>query len=437
MNQYYIWGAGLRGRRLVDVLGKNHVLGFIDNNTTLQNTIVKGIPVLSFDVYLAKNDSHYIIISPLDANSVHEISNLLHAHNIFHYFSLEGIAPHFFFTYPQTIDLSEIFPANVSSPVFLYGYGLYTALAIEYFRGRKDVQIIWHPQAGVSKTVVETFVRSFGPFAPVPENYSGKIFTMLPELASEVRALFPHAAYVDALTLSAEAMMQSIPILHQFHNCHKGERCFIVATGPSLQIQDLDTLYRHNEISIGVNHIYKAYSQTPWRPNYYLCGDPILIRDFQQELRTLEAGTKFISTYYPPFWDVPHSSNLYPFQVCNYPYVQNCPPFSDDFSKGTYEGFSVTYTCMQFAVYAGFSEIYLIGCDHNYPDAKHSSDNNHFVKDYDGKSKAGHYYKERVELAFLAAKRYADAHGIKIYNATRGGKLEIFERADFDSLFAK
>ncbi|MBQ4379398.1 MAG: hypothetical protein II821_09430 [Treponema sp.] len=37
--------------------------------------------------------------------------------------------------------------------------------------------------------------------------------------------------------------------------------------------------------------------------------------------------------------------------------------------------------------------------------------------------------------AFFAAKRYADEHGVRILNATRGGKIEVFERVDFDSLF--
>ncbi len=36
---------------------------------------------------------------------------------------------------------------------------------------------------------------------------------------------------------------------------------------------------------------------------------------------------------------------------------------------------------------------------------------------------------------YKSAGNYADIHGIKIYNATRGGKLEVFERVNFDSLF--
>ena len=36
--------------------------------------------------------------------------------------------------------------------------------------------------------------------------------------------------------------------------------------------------------------------------------------------------------------------------------------------------------------------------------------------------------------AYMAAREYVDSHGITIYNATRGGKLEVFERVDFDKL---
>ena len=36
---------------------------------------------------------------------------------------------------------------------------------------------------------------------------------------------------------------------------------------------------------------------------------------------------------------------------------------------------------------------------------------------------------------YACARKFADREGIKIYNATRGGYLEAFERADFDDLF--
>ena len=35
-------------------------------------------------------------------------------------------------------------------------------------------------------------------------------------------------------------------------------------------------------------------------------------------------------------------------------------------------------------------------------------------------------------FAFKIAKKYADKNGIKIYNATRGGMLEVFDRVDLN-----
>ena len=38
-------------------------------------------------------------------------------------------------------------------------------------------------------------------------------------------------------------------------------------------------------------------------------------------------------------------------------------------------------------------------------------------------------------IAYRKAKKYADAHGVKILNASRGGMLEEFERVNFDDIF--
>ena len=40
-----------------------------------------------------------------------------------------------------------------------------------------------------------------------------------------------------------------------------------------------------------------------------------------------------------------------------------------------------------------------------------------------------------LQTAFEAAEKLSGKYGMKLYNATRGGKLEAFERVDFDSLF--
>jgi hypothetical protein len=37
-------------------------------------------------------------------------------------------------------------------------------------------------------------------------------------------------------------------------------------------------------------------------------------------------------------------------------------------------------------------------------------------------------------LAYKTARKYAEHNAIKIYNSTRGGKLEVFERVNFDAI---
>ena len=110
--------------------------------------------------------------------------------------------------------------------------------------------------------------------------------------------------------------------------------------------------------------------------------------------------------------------------------VKPCLAFSGNAYAIVYGAFTVACSAMQLAVYMGFKEIYLIGCDCDYSgERRHFDDfkveNEHPIIDEEGK----------MVMTYETVKRYADEHGIKIYNATRGGKLEVFERVDFDSLF--
>ncbi len=43
--------------------------------------------------------------------------------------------------------------------------------------------------------------------------------------------------------------------------------------------------------------------------------------------------------------------------------------------------------------------------------------------------------KDKQLSGYKGAKQYADKNGIEIYNATRGGKLDVFPRVTLDGLF--
>lgn len=94
----------------------------------------------------------------------------------------------------------------------------------------------------------------------------------------------------------------------------------------------------------------------------------------------------------------------------------------------------------------GFEEIYLLGVDHSYRvtidiDGNVVTDlkqQDYFCDGYDNdiRDVVIHDMGNNTR-AYIDAKKYCESTNgrVKIFNATRGGKLEVFQRVDFDSLF--
>lgn len=109
--------------------------------------------------------------------------------------------------------------------------------------------------------------------------------------------------------------------------------------------------------------------------------------------------------------------------------------FSEDIEKYVYSGLTVTYNMIQMAMYMGFSEIYLLGIDFSFSGMSENK-GNHFCEEYSKNTKMkGSFYAEESLKAYTAAEEISYKRGVRIYNATRGGKLEVFERKNFDKLF--
>lgn len=230
--------------------------------------------------------------------------------------------------------------------------------------------------------------------------------------------------------------------LRSLKDVHKGERCFIVANGPSLRAEDLDRLQAAGEITFAMNRIYKIFPETSWRPTYYVCEDINIFHESQPEINALPAKLKFIPVNHKWYNGVDIRDAVYFY--ANYNREKDFPlSFSPAIDKQMDSMGTVTFTCIDIAAYMGFSEIYLIGVDHNYQvtineDGNTVVDENakdYFCNDYDSdiKNVVVHDMRQNT-IAYRKAKQYCDEHGIHVYNATRGGKLEVFDRVDFDTL---
>ena len=228
----------------------------------------------------------------------------------------------------------------------------------------------------------------------------------------------------------------------------KNERCFIIGNGPSLNHTDVTLL--KNEYTFGVNAIFYLTERNNFKPSFYVCEGRHVLEDNIKTIKKYRCSYRFFPTY---FKDVIHEDENTYFFYSDMAYYYNwhpmyCTPrFSKDCSDVIYQGQTVTYINLQLAHFLGFNEVYLIGVDFDYAIPKNvkikgemivskEDDVNHFHKDYFGKGKIWtqpQLEKQMISLSYANVIYMED--GKKIYNATKGGKLEIFPRVNYESLF--
>lgn len=248
--------------------------------------------------------------------------------------------------------------------------------------------------------------------------------------------------FISAIVANIKGeMIKSHKILKRYKNKFQGQRCFIIGNGPSLNVEDLEKL--KGEVTFASNRIYKIFEETEWRPTFWLVFDEAVGKSdgFKENINKYSCEMKFFRQ--EGFW----VNRFFCGPKClihswwGRRYLDN-PQFSLNIEKGVFTIATVTYTMFQVARYMGFTEIYLLGVDHKYQfnikkDGSISKDDS--VKSYFGKKldseKNVCVASWEMEVAYEYAEKVSRENGFRIFNATRGGFLEIFERVDFDSLF--
>lgn len=227
----------------------------------------------------------------------------------------------------------------------------------------------------------------------------------------------------------------------QHKNQYIGRRCFLLGTGPSLTIEDLNRLHKRKEVCFGANKIFKIFNQTKWRPDIYCATDRRILSFYQDRIASLVIPQMFIAYYFDQslqaFADIMLKKDYVKLFTMKDSLNEDCIEFSENPAEYLIEGRTVIYAMIQLAAYMGFHEIYLLGVDFNYSDMTgyDKNQNDHFCKNYIEEGERVLISPQQYCLkAFRKAKEYALQHGIKICNATRGGRLEVFERVNLDDI---
>jgi len=230
-------------------------------------------------------------------------------------------------------------------------------------------------------------------------------------------------------------------------NAFKGERCFIIGNGPSLNSHDMELL--KDEYTFAVNSFFLKTRDTGFMPTFYVVEDSKVMEENVDDIRDYPAPFKFFPEDYKNY-ELDSSATCYiklnwDFYFTSRPYFK-IPRFSCAAHDNVFAGQTVTYANMQLAYYMGFSEVYLIGMDFDYyipPEHKRNGnhilsttdDPNHFHKDYFGVGKTWKDPRlDRVALSYRQAKLVFEAAERRLANATIGGKLEIFDRVDYETM---
>lgn len=225
----------------------------------------------------------------------------------------------------------------------------------------------------------------------------------------------------------------------KFKNIHQGERCFILGTGPSLK--SVNPTYLKNEKIFGVNYLFKGNIIEHITPDYYCLYDQIFHTTDKETTKKLVESfpntTFFLRTKaYDGLKNIIKSDNIY-FQQCDQ--FQYEDYIRVDMQKNMTAPFNVVLGCIQTAIYMGFKEIYLLGCDFN---SFASLKQEHFYdKDTvpDRTMSIGFElkYYSMVSYHHYALEKYAKEHNIRIINLTPNSLLDAYERGKLEDIIKK
>lgn len=240
---------------------------------------------------------------------------------------------------------------------------------------------------------------------------------------------------------------------------YNGERCFILANGPSLS--GLDFALLENEYTFTVNQLVRNPQFGKLKTNFHVWADRIffeidLNKDEDVEmLRTIKSVTE-ISPNVKVFYEVAALPMIKQFKLDIHPYnyyfhAEGLNPRAFeyktiDFSQVVPNYPTVIDYCILLAVYMGFKEIYLLGCDCTsilnivQNKLKNAQNNSYAYRVSVNDAKRMEMYasqrsiidelKSQVAVfeTYEALSRYCNRQNASLYNATDGGVLESIQR---------
>ncbi len=241
----------------------------------------------------------------------------------------------------------------------------------------------------------------------------------------------------------------------------KNKRCFIIGNGQSLNKQDISLL--KDECIFVMNDFWQhPVISNDWQPTYYCLAEPLYFNDKSGDFNLIKKFYKHINQkvkrciFFVPYHaqSVIEKYKLLPIDKIYYllfnDYLYERKENGIDLCKILPSAQSVAQMALQTAIYMAYSPIYLLGFDHDWlvygEVQKHFHKNKSITIDPIRQNTKNNYvyrYKDEMIACLKLWQKYeelsdiTDEKGIKIFNATDGGYLDVFPRVKYESLFNK
>lgn len=454
---YIVFGCGKTGTDAFNFLSPARIAYYADNYNYGKN--IYGKSVISYEkmVEICKRDKDTVVVIASEKHWIEMEKQLcesgIKSYFVFHESDIcliHNVFPHYFL-YKNKIEVSytkSLSHGNIArfKHIAIYGVNHFLPYLIaEIMEQTVKAEIIIIPQKGYTEKIY-----SLGYPILCPQEIWEKeveafdcIILNIGRNEDDIRERLEESGDHQVKILDLNNISDIEPAfyhqeLKKYKNIYKGKRIFVIGNGPSLKFADLDKLHEHREICIAFNKIYKAYNRTKWRADYVGFSDYKIIKECFGDLLQIPGDVFVADTYHTGGNHYMEGIQYYhEFREEFYP---NYPGFSDNFTRGFFSGMTATYGIgIQLAAYMGASEIYLLGVDNSIT-GNLTDSSNHFLEDYYSEDEKRLYEgvrfeQEKLVMAYKKAEIYSRRHGFRIFNATRGGELEVFERVGFDNLF--
>lgn len=217
--------------------------------------------------------------------------------------------------------------------------------------------------------------------------------------------------------------------LAKFRDKHVGESCYIIGNGPSLKRMDLSPL--RDKITFGLNKIYLLFDKLGFDTSYLVAANAYVLQ---------QAASEFAGLTMPQFLMIWGREFIKKQKNVIFLRENTKVAFSDDLTQGASLDCTVTHMALQLAYYMGFKTVILIGVDHNFVSQGNphttvtltGEDPNHFDPSYFGFGIPWQLPDlEGSERAYRNSKKIFEDDGRIILDATVEGKLQVFQKIDY------